>query len=97
MAAEQCLDAGKGPPSRCDGQLLAGDLEQQGTVEIHRRQLLNPRPGVEIRPVADEPGQHRVGMAQIGARLPQPRSAVGVVRHVPSMGRRSASRALCGR
>src|ERR1022692_5110221 len=35
MAAEQVHDAGQGPAGRRDGQLLAGDLEQQGTEQIH--------------------------------------------------------------
>jgi len=69
MAAEQGLDAGQGPAGRRDGQLLAGDLEQQGAVQVHRRQLGHPRPRVEVRPVVDEPGQHRVSAAQVSARL----------------------------
>ena len=81
MAAEKGLDAGQGPAGRRDGQLLAGDLEQQGTVQIHRRELGDPRPGVEVRPVVDEPGQHGVGVAQVGARLLQPQSAAGVLVH----------------
>jgi hypothetical protein len=45
MPAEQALDAGQGPAGRRDGLLLAGELEQQGTTQIHRRQLSHPRPG----------------------------------------------------
>ena len=45
MAVEKGLDAGKVPAGRRDGKLLAGDLEQQGTVQVHRRQLSHPRPG----------------------------------------------------
>jgi hypothetical protein len=63
MAAEQGLDAGQGPAGGRDRQLLAGDLEQQGAVQVHRRQLGQPPPWVEGRPVVDEPGQHRVGVA----------------------------------
>ena len=40
---EQGLDAGQGPAGRGDGQLLAGDLEQQRAVQVHRRQLGQPR------------------------------------------------------
>ena len=82
MAAEQGFDAGQGPPGRRDGQLLAGDLEQQGTVQIHRRQLGHPRPGIEVRPVVDERRQHGVGLAQVGACLLQPRGAAGVLGHL---------------
>jgi hypothetical protein len=39
MAAEQGLDAGQRPAGRRDGQLLAGDLKQQGTVQVHPGQL----------------------------------------------------------
>ena len=81
MAVEQRLDAGKGPAGRCDGQLLAGDLEQQGTVQIHRRQLGHPCPGIEGRPVVDEPRQHGVGVAEVGARLLQPHGAAGILGH----------------
>jgi len=69
MAVEKCLDAGQDPASRQDGKLLPGDLEQQGTVQVHRRQLSQPGPGVEGRPVIDEPRQHGVGVTKVGARL----------------------------
>jgi hypothetical protein len=75
MPAEQCLDAGQGPAGRRDGELLAGDLEQQGTLQIHRRKLGQRRPGVKGWPVVDEPRQHGVGVTKVGARLPQPRGA----------------------
>ena len=78
MTAEQGLDAGQDPAGCRDGQLLADDLEQQGAVQIHRRQLGQPRPGIEVRPVIDQPRQHGVGAAQVGARLPQPCAVVGV-------------------
>jgi len=55
MTAEQGLDPGQGPAGRRHRQLLAGDLEQQGTVQIHRRQLGYPRPGIELRPFIDQP------------------------------------------
>src|SRR6266581_6288463 len=89
MAVEKCLDAGQCPAGRGDGELLAGDLEQQGTVQIHRRQLRHPRPGVEGRPVVDEPRQHGVGAAKVGASLPQPLGAAGIFGHgapLPSPG-----------
>ncbi len=41
-----------------------------------------PRPGVEGRPVVDEPRQHGVGVAKVGARLPQPRGAAGILGHL---------------
>src|SRR5229473_8413776 len=81
MAVEKCLDAGQGPAGRWDGKLLAGDLEQQGTVQVHRRELGHPRPGVEGRPVVDEPRQHGVGVAKVGARLLQPLRAAGILGH----------------
>ena len=81
MPAEQGLDAGQGAAGRRDGQLLAGDLEQQRAVQVHRRQLGQPRPGVEVRPVVDEPHQHGVSMAQVGARLLQPHSTAGILAH----------------
>ena len=67
MTAEQGLDAGQDPAGNRDGQLLADDLEQQGAGQIHRRQLGHPRPGIEVRPVVDEPGQHGVGVVKVGA------------------------------
>jgi len=63
MPAEQHLDAGQGAAGGRDGQLLACHLEQQRTVQVHRRQLRQPRPRVERRPVVDQPRQHRVGVA----------------------------------
>ena len=81
MAVEQGLDAGQGPAGRRDGQLLAGDLKQQGAVQIHGRQQGHPRPGIEVRPVVDEPREHRVGVAQVGPRLLQPRGAAGIHGH----------------
>ena len=81
MTAEQGLDAGQDPAGCRDGQLLADDLEPQGAVQIHRRQLGHPRPGIEVRPVVDEPGQHGVGVVKVGARLPQPHDATGIPGH----------------
>src|SRR6201982_2984150 len=78
MAAEQVLDPGQGPAGRRHGKLLPGDLEQQGTVQVHGWQLGQPPPGIEVRPVIDEPGQHRVGLAQVGTCLLQPRGAGGI-------------------
>jgi hypothetical protein len=66
-------------PGRRDGQLLAGDLEQQRTVEVHGRQLVQPRPGVELWPRVDDPLQHRVGRTQVGSRAPEPCGSAGVV------------------
>jgi hypothetical protein len=79
--AEHGLDAPQGPAGGRDGQLLPGDLEQQGTEQIHWRQLGYPRPGIKIRPVVDEPRQHRVGAAQVRACSGQPRGPGGVVGH----------------
>ena len=81
MTAKQGLDPGQDPAGCRDGQLLADDLEQQGAVQIHRRQLGHPRPGIEVRPVVDEPGQHGVGVVKVGARLPQPHDATGIPGH----------------
>jgi hypothetical protein len=81
MAAEQGLDAGHGPAGRRHGQLLAGDLEQQGAEQVHRRQLGYPRPGIEVRPLVDEPGQYRIGAVQVGAGGAQPRGAAGILGH----------------
>ena len=81
MPVEQRLDAGHGAAGGRDGQLLAGDLEQQGAVQVHRRQLGQPRPGVEVRPFVDEPSQYRIGVAQVGARLLQPCGVAGVFGH----------------
>jgi hypothetical protein len=79
--AEHGLDARQGPPGRRDGQLLPGDLEQQGTEQIHRRQLGYPRPGIEIRTVVDELRQHRVGVVQVRACPGQPRGTAGILGH----------------
>jgi hypothetical protein len=81
MPVEQRLDAGHGAAGGRDGQLLTGDLEQQGAVQVHRRQLGQPRPWVEVRPCVDEPSQHRIGVAQVAARLLQPRGVAGVFGH----------------
>jgi hypothetical protein len=61
---EQGLDAGQDPAGRGDGQLLADDLEEQRPVEVHRGQPRQPRVGVEVGAVVDEPREHRVGVAQ---------------------------------
>jgi hypothetical protein len=81
MAAEQGLDAGHGVAGRRHGQLLAGDLEQQGAEQVHRRQLGDPRPGIEVRPLVDEPGQYRIGAVQVGAGVAQPRDVGGILGH----------------
>jgi hypothetical protein len=65
-ATEACLNALEDPPGGGDRQLLADDLEQQGTEQVHRRQLSHPLPRVEIRPGSYEPGQHRVSLPQSG-------------------------------
>ena len=83
--------SGPGSGGSLGRKLLPGDLEQQGTVEIHRRQLGHPRPGIEVRPLIDEPRQHGVGVAKVGARLLQPRGAAGIVGH----GARSLHRRAC--
>ena len=57
-----------------------GEIEQ-GTVQVHRRQLSHPRPGVEVRPVADEPRQHGVGVGKVGTRLLQPCGGAGILGH----------------
>ena len=82
MTAEQGLDPAQGPAGRWDRQLLADDLEQQGAVQVHRRQLGRPRLGVKVRPGLDEPRQHRVGVAQVGARLLQQSGAAGMLGHL---------------
>jgi hypothetical protein len=76
MPVEEALDTGEGPARRCDGKLLAGDLEQQCPVQIHRRQSRNPRAGIEVWPLVDEPRQHRVSVAKVRA------CAVGILSHV---------------
>ena len=81
VTAEQVLDARDGPPGRGHRQLLARDLEQQGTEQIHRRQLGDPGPGIEIRPLVDQPRQHWIGGAQVRARSGQPRRAAGILGH----------------
>src|SRR6266567_2640340 len=81
MAAEQILDAGQVPAGCRDRQLLPGDLEQQRAVQVHRRQLDHPRSRVEVRPLVDQPRQHRVGLAQVGPRLLQPHRAAGIPGH----------------
>ena len=65
---KRCLDAREDPAGCRDRQLLADDLEQQGTKQVHRRQLSYPPPRVEIRPVSYELGQHRISLAQISPR-----------------------------
>ena len=64
-----------------DGQLLTGDLEQQCAVQIHRRKQSDPRPGIEVRPVVDEPREHRIGVAKVGPRRCRPRGAAGIHGH----------------
>jgi hypothetical protein len=89
MPVEQGLDAGQGSAGCRDGQLLAGDLEQQGAAQIHGRQEGHPRPGVEVGPVVDEPREHRVGVAQVGSRFLQPRGAAGISVTEPAFVRRA--------
>lgn len=46
-----------------------------------RGQLGQPGPGVEVWAGLDQPGQHRIGGAQVRARLPEPRGAAGIPGH----------------
>jgi hypothetical protein len=46
---------------------LADNLEQQGSEQVHGRELGHPPLRVEGRPGVDEPGRHRVGLAEMGA------------------------------
>src|SRR6266550_3088770 len=87
MAVEEIFDAGDGVAGRRHRELLAGDLEEQGTVEVHRRKFVQPCPGVEVRPRADDLREHRIGLAQVGPRAPQPCGAARIFRrssaHMP--------------
>ena len=81
MPVKEGPDAGKGTAGRCDRQLLPDDLEQQRAEQVHRRQPGQPRPRVEVRPGVDQPGQHRVGAAQVRTRLLQPHRATRIPGH----------------
>ena len=84
MAAEQLLDAVYGRAGRRDGQLLAGDLEQQRAEQIHAGQPGSERLlGVEGWPLVDEPGQHGIGVAEMRTCPMQPLRMAGITsRHV---------------
>ena len=82
QTAEQALDPAQYPAGRRDRQLLAGDLEQHGPVQVHgAADWRHPRPRIEVRPVVDQPRQHRIGVPQVGARLPRPRGAARILGH----------------
>jgi hypothetical protein len=52
---------------RCGhGELLTGDLEQEGSEQGHRRKILEPRPWVEIGSKVYEMPDHLVGVAKMG-------------------------------
>jgi hypothetical protein len=70
--AEQGLHPADDGPRGGDGQLLPDDLEQQGPVGIHRRELLQPGPRVEVRMLVDQRRDHRVRVPQVRPRLGEP-------------------------
>ena len=70
---EQCRDACDGPSGRSDGQLLSGDLEEERPEQVHRRKLVQPRLRIEVRPLLDEPPDHRVSFAKLVLGTPKAR------------------------
>ena len=78
-ATEQRLDPPQDRAGRRDGQLLPGHLEHQGPVQVHGRQLRHPGLGIEVRPLVDQPRQHRVGVQpRRNPWLPQPDGKSGL-------------------
>src|SRR2546421_7400214 len=58
-------------PGRGDGELLAGDLEDERPEGIERRKLVHPGSRAEIRPRVDQPREH-------GVRLPKELAGLGI-------------------
>src|SRR5262249_31259485 len=80
-------------PRRGDGELLAGDLEDERSEAIERRELVQPGPRTEVRPRVDQSREHRVRVAEelpgLAIRDLGPLAAFGVDAH--AMSRRSVS------
>jgi hypothetical protein len=63
-AAELPGQPGENSGRRDHRDLLSDDLEDQRTEQAHGRQPAHPHVGVEIRPLVDQLGQHRIGRTQ---------------------------------
>ena len=58
----QVADDGSG---RADGELLAGDLEDERPEGVERRQLVQPGPGAEVRARVNERRKDRIPVPQV--------------------------------
>src|SRR5262249_28570375 len=72
MPAEVLREPGQDRSGRADGQLLAGDLEQERPEGIKPRQFVDPRAWPEVGMRVDDAGEDRIGVAK-----ELPRSGIG--------------------
>ena len=68
MPTEAVSHSGHDCPCRGDGELLAGDLEDQGSECVERRKLVQSGPGTETGPRVDQTGEDRVRIPKELAR-----------------------------
>jgi hypothetical protein len=69
MASEALLDTRYDRARRTHGQLLSGNLEDECSKRVKRRQLVHPRAGPEARTGVDQAREHRIGLPQKGPCL----------------------------
>ena len=65
MSSEAVLKPGHDPSCRGDGELLAGDLEDERPERVERWELVQPGPGAEVRPGVDQSCQNGIGVPQV--------------------------------
>jgi hypothetical protein len=65
VSSEAVLKPGHDPSRRGDGELLAGDLEDQCPERVERWKLAQPGPRAEVRPRVDQACQNGIGVPQV--------------------------------
>ena len=68
MPTEAVPHPGHDRPRRGDGELLAGDLEDERSECVERRKLVEPGPGAETGPRVDQTREDRVRIPKELAR-----------------------------
>jgi hypothetical protein len=65
VATEKGRDTADGSPCGSDGELLSGHLKEERPEQVHRREFVEPRERIEVRPLLDQLSDHWVDFAQI--------------------------------
>jgi len=68
VSFEALLEPGQDRSCRPDGELLAGDLEDERAEGVEAGELVDPRPWMEVRMRVDHAREHRIGVPEELAR-----------------------------